>query len=118
MKRRIKIAEEQKRKDLDQNSLKRQNAKESFEIWLERKRKERLHLPKDANSSDDSDRDDDETDKDGEHSQVFNLWLKEVKQRPLGRPQTAAPDSLRRQQTRPLRNLVQVCTAQYKPLIY
>lgn len=109
MKRRIKIAEEQKRKDLDQNSLKRQSAKESFEIWLERKRKERLHLPKDANSSDDSDRDDDDADKDGEHSQVFNLWLKEVKQRPLGRPQTAAPDSLRRRQTRPLRNLVQVC---------
>ncbi|KAL8588319.1 hypothetical protein ACOMHN_019584 [Nucella lapillus] len=104
MKRRIKLAEEQKR-----NSTLRPHhhpkpateTKESFEHWLERKRRENYS----TDSEDTSEDDEDMISRTAENCQILNDWLKDVEQRGPSRPQTSSPVSLHRQKNRPAKNV-------------
>ena len=105
MKRRIKLAEEQKRSvgtKARQGAKGEKEAKETFEQWLERKRREQQR------SQRSSDEDTSEDDSDAENSQAFKEWLRDLKERPLRRPHTSTPASLHRRKTRPLKDLIQV----------
>ena len=109
MRRRIKLAEEQKRSTSTKAKQKADSdkeAKENFEQWLDRKRREQQR------SQRSSDEETSEDDDDAENSQAFNDWLKDLKERPLRRPHTSTPASLHRRKSRPLKDLIQVSSTQ------
>ena len=111
MKRLIRLAEEQKRSVNTKAKHKGKtdkDAKESFEQWLDRKRKEQQCQQRS------SDEDTSGDDSDAENSQAFNDWLKDLKERPQRRPHTSTPASLHRRKTRPLKDLIQVSAAHGK----
>ncbi|XP_076470588.1 LOW QUALITY PROTEIN: uncharacterized protein LOC143300649 [Babylonia areolata] len=103
MKRRIRLAEEQKRnataKLKSQNSKSPTETKESFEQWLERKRIEQ-HSTDDDTSGDDEDH----MSRSAEHSQIVSDWLKDFKHR----PQTTSPLPSHPQRGRQPKHLVEV----------
>ncbi|KAK7114418.1 protein split ends-like [Littorina saxatilis] len=107
MKRRINLAEEQKKSNKNKAKQKEKTQKENFDKWLEKKRNERQRSQP-SSEEDTSEDDDDVMNRSAENSQAFTDWLKDLKERPKRRPHTSSPASLHRRKTRPLKDLIQI----------
>ncbi|XP_067651952.1 protein phosphatase 1 regulatory subunit 12A-like [Haliotis asinina] len=99
MKRRIQMAESKKKMAVDDRLKK----KETFDEWLNRKRKQEKRDSRESDSEDSLD-----SDNEGGNSEAFNTWLKEQRERQITRPQTVTVADLYRRRTRPLKGLVTV----------
>ncbi|XP_048253653.1 protein phosphatase 1 regulatory subunit 12A-like [Haliotis rufescens] len=99
MKRRIQMAESKKKMAGDD----KQKTKETFDEWLNRKRKQEKRDSRESDSEDSVD-----SDNEGGNSQAYNTWLKEQRARQIVRPQTVTVADLYRRRTRPLKGLVTV----------
>ncbi|XP_076449784.1 uncharacterized protein LOC143286086 isoform X2 [Babylonia areolata] len=110
MKRRLRLAEEQRRNALPKSPAKppadKDAARASFQQWLRRKRRER-ERQEDCSEAETSSGGENEEER-AANERAFNDWLRDLKERRLRDPNPFTAASLHRRKSRPLKNLIQV----------